>query len=387
MDDAVAQRQDRAVLTLPRQAFGTAAVGLERQADRSVERRPRIPEAGEEQIEASAPVVAPPLPIERVADRVAVAVHPVRLVFRDVEIDRLRRRRKEHVLGLPVVVDEEDRIPFAERLHDRSGLRLRDEERVAVEIDLIVVVVRAHSPRRVVLGRVRVRRALAADLRGVVPRHEALVALRVVRGVDDGDEAVEDQARRLVRARRALVAGLNRRLEGGRLVAVVRMVHPRDRRHRRGNRVRLGVVRRPRVGELVHRRLDPIEPRDVCRRRDDDEVQRALLERLAVPDDPDALVPGECGEPSLEPGIVRVVGPDGVAEHRFRCGDIRIVRPAGEEFEPLRRSRHAGERQHARHCKPHHPRTSSGLRRRRLRLGHANVPHLTPGSRPEPPRS
>ena len=51
VEDAVAEREDRAVFAFPREPLVAAAVGLERHADRPVERRPRVPESRVEEVE------------------------------------------------------------------------------------------------------------------------------------------------------------------------------------------------------------------------------------------------------------------------------------------------------------------------------------------------
>ncbi len=128
---------------------------------------------------------------------------------------------------LSVIVDEHLGVPLVVRRDQRPRLPLCDSQRVAVQVELVMVVVRAHPPRRVVLQR-GVRRV--AHRKRVVPLNEPLVALRVVGRVDHGHDLAQDGPRGRVLRSRQLVGDLHRRLERRRLVAVVGVVQPGDRR-------------------------------------------------------------------------------------------------------------------------------------------------------------
>ena len=251
-----------------------------------MEARVSVPVTRIEKIEHVADVVAPAVLVERGGVALADGIEPARVLL---GVDRAHRQGggwEEILRRLAVEVDEDLRVPLLERIGDCPALGLRQAEAVAVEVDLVVVVVGAHPPRRIVLqgGRVGV-----AHHEGVVPGGVALVALRIMGEVDQHEHAVAHALRPLVVAGGKLVGKLNRRLERRRLVPVVCRVQPDYNRQALHHRRCILHGRPARIGEALQIRLDGVQTSDDVFAGDRHEVHRPLLDAPSVVEDAHAL--------------------------------------------------------------------------------------------------
>ena len=226
MEYRVGERGDAAVGQAVGEALAAAAVGLERHAGGAVERRVAVPVARVVQVVDLAREVRPAVAVERRGDVLPVGLDPPPRGLVELRVDRPGPRREEEAVRVAVVIDEEHGVPAVQLADDRLGLHLAQEHPVPVEIDLVMVVVRVHAPVAPMLlgGRVGI-----AHRRRAHPRHVARVALGVVRRVDDSDDVVEHPPGGGVGAGGEVVRQLDTRFERGRLVAVVREVHPGGR--------------------------------------------------------------------------------------------------------------------------------------------------------------
>ena len=314
LGDAVAEREERPVVAALEQRG--AAVGLVGHPRRAGERGPDVPVAGIERIEDVAHVVAPPARVEGGGVGAADDVEPLRRLGAEVLVDRLRRWRHVVLRRVAVLVRRDHRVPPQHRRDERPDLALRRREDVAVHVEPVVVEAAADAPRLVVL--LLERRVLgAADGDRVRPDGEALVPVGVGARVDDDDRVPQRGERRRLLARRELVEQRHRRLEAGDLVAVHRHREPDDGRRAGDGGVELRLRRAARVGDPVEVRADRVEPRDVLRRRDDEQPHRAPL--VGRPDllDDDAVArrAGDRHQRALLERVLRVQVADRVAEH------------------------------------------------------------------------
>ena len=333
--DPIAEAQDGVVVATPAVTLVAAAIGLVSHPGGAVQGRPAIPIAGIVQIEDVADVVVPTVAVESRAVRATVHLGPSHdLILRQARVDGEHRRWEEELDGLAVVIDEDLRVPFVIDLDQGLRLALGDPQRIAIQVDLVVVVVRAHPPRRIVLQG-GVRRVTLGE--GVIPLHEALVALGVVGRVDDGDHVLEDRQRRAVLAGGELVGDLHRRLEGGRLVPIVGVVHPADGRRVAGDV--LGIRRRggARIAQSLDVGADLIEPRDIIGRTDHHDLQRPALDGSTIGEDAHSIG-RRAGDGIDDPEHVPVVGvelPRFVAQQRRGRRHFAPVRTPAVEVELL----------------------------------------------------
>ena len=183
---------------------------------------------------------------------------------------------------LAVMIDRELRVPFDVRLLHVPRFFLRKRQRVAVQVKAVMVNASPDRPRLAMLDRVAVG---AADRDRVVPRRKTFVPVRIFAGHDQHDGVLQNiERRRFVRCGK-LIDDLHKRLERRRFVAVDRVCHPGDRRIVLRDRVRLGRdVFRGSVRRAVLR-LYLIEPRDIFRRGDGDDVLHPVLVRRADVED------------------------------------------------------------------------------------------------------
>ena len=268
LGDPISESDHRAVVTGPAVTACTAAIRFVGHPRGAVERGPAIPVAGVVKIEDVANVVVPAIAVESSAVRTSVDLGPANdLLCRQARIDRQHRRRHEKLGRLTVMVDEDLGTPLVIGSDDRLRFALSDSEHIAVEVDLIVVVVRAHAPGRFVFQS-GVRRVTLAER--VVPFDVSLVAFRVQGRSDDGDYVLQNRLRHRVFAGGELVGDLYSRLERRRLVAVVGVVHPADRRCRARDLRRLLSAYGPRVAQAGDGRTNLFQAGDVLRRADDD---------------------------------------------------------------------------------------------------------------------
>ena len=116
--DAVAQGDERAVGAAPEHAAVTAAVGLERHADRAVERWPGVVVARVEQVVHVARVVQPAVAVECGRVRAAEQIEPLSRIADDVRVDGARRGREEVGRDVAVQVGRDHRVPLEHHPHD-----------------------------------------------------------------------------------------------------------------------------------------------------------------------------------------------------------------------------------------------------------------------------
>ena len=331
--DAVAQGDERAIGATPEHAAVAAAVGLERHADRAVERRPGVVVARVVQVVHVAREVEPPVAVEGGGVRAAEEVEPLPRIADDVRVDGARRRREEVGRDVAVQIGRDHRMPLEHHPHDPLHLALRRGDEIAVHVEAIVIEPPVHAPRLVVLLGARIG---GADADGVVPDREALVPVGVGARVDDDDGVAQRRERGRLLAGGELIEELDARLESGRFVAVDRAGDPHHRRRARGDRIDFGGGGAARIGEPVEVAADVVEPRDVLRRRHDVQAHRpALVRRREVLDAHAVLRRAGDGEHhALLRGVLRVRLADRVAEDRFGAGDAGAVGAAIVEREP-----------------------------------------------------
>jgi len=339
---AVQHGDDRLVVSPEGQV--AAAVGLVRHADRALERGPDVPVLDGVEVEHVADVVLPAVAVERRRVASAEAVHPL-LVVGEAErvVRRVGRGREEERRHLAVVVHEHLRPPAADLARHLPRLRLAHGERVAVGIELVVRAPAADAPglRALLLERPVLGVPLAVR---VDPGDEALVAVGVVRRVDQHDRVLQERVRERVVARHELVGHLHHGLERRRLVAVDAVVEPHRDRQLARQLVDLALRDAARVGELLVAGADRVQLRQVLGRGDDEQRALARLHRAA-----ERLALHALGPRALD-GVQHAfhVAPRGVERARLvaqnvrRLRHARVVRPARVEIELLRRGRGGG---------------------------------------------
>ena len=228
-----------------------------------------------------------------------------------------------------MVIDRDLRVPFEVGALHVARLHLRGDHVVAVEIEAVAVVAAEDRPRLAVLCGERFG---VAGRDRVVPRHEPLVAVRVLADVDEDDGVAQRFERRRLVRRGELVEHLHHRLERGRLVAVDRVGQPDDEGRARRDSPRLLRRCRARVCEAAHRGFDLVDAAQILRRGDGDDVLRPPLVRLADVIDPHAIRGGD--RDALQPPLHRRVFRVEVAHielrqglrarHRFAVGAARV---------------------------------------------------------------
>ena len=281
--DAVAQRVFAAAGAGQTQPPPAAARRLQGETDGPGEVRQRVPIARVELPELPR-CVGKPLRGEVGGHGPAVLHEPVALVLREHGVEGFGHPGPDEGVRLAVVVHEDHR-PGVEVEPDQGAvLGLGAPDRVPVQVDLVVVVVRREAPGGAVLDRVRVRVTVRPTVGGLEPGRKALVAVRV-RGGDDVHHQILEQG--VVPAGQQFPGHPERRLESGGLVAVVPVVQEDPGGGARDDR--LGFVRgeAARVGEPPGVALDRLQPGEVVGRADGQEDQLAVLEGLAESGDPE----------------------------------------------------------------------------------------------------
>ncbi len=322
--DAIAKGEYRSVVATPADALPTAAIGLVSHAGGARQTGPGIPVEGTVQIEFVPHVVQPPVPVEGIGIAAAKGRQPLGRFGAEVLVHRTRSRRKEIVRRLAMLVYRDHWVPSEHGAHQRLCLPLRGCHHVAIEVEPVVVETPLYAPRLPVLHRswVRVR-----HIHRVVPHREPLMAVRIGRRVEDHQRVTQrvDGCRLLAGSQ--LIQRLHCGLESGRLVAVHRLVDPYDYRHAVHDRGELGCGHRSRIGDPVEIGADLLQPRDVFRRRNEEQAHRPPLVAAA-----DLVYPhtvrrglGYCQQRSLLRGILGVHRANVVPEYGLRSWHVRPV--------------------------------------------------------------
>ena len=244
----------------------------------------------------------------------AVLHEPVALVLREHRVEGFGHPGPDERVRLAVVVHEHHGPGVEVEPDERPVLRLGAPDRIPVQVDLVVVVVRGKTPRGAVLDRVRVRVAVRPAGGRLEPGREALVAVRV-RGGDDVHHQVLEQL--VVTAGQQFPGHPERRLESGGLVAVVSVVEEDPGGGARDDG--LGLVRGEpaRVGEPPGVALDVLQAGEVAGRADGQQDQLAVLEGLAETGDPQTRRVPDGVEVAVEAPVVGDGTTHPIAEHIF----------------------------------------------------------------------
>src|SRR5439155_8097173 len=123
-----------------------AAVGLERHSSRAVERGIAVVVTRVVNVEDVAREVRPAILVKSRGDVLPVGFRPSARVFVQLGVDRQRPRREEKAVGISVMVYEHDWVKSMYFVHDTQSLALNKVSRVAVQVDLVMVVVGVHAP-------------------------------------------------------------------------------------------------------------------------------------------------------------------------------------------------------------------------------------------------
>ncbi len=228
-------------------------------------------------------------------------------------------------------VHRDVREPPAELRHAAARLRVRVDEPVPVQVELVVAGAWARPVARMDhrAGR-RLRPERASSAHDVL--HVPLVAVGVLDGVDEDDDAVKDRARLLVLPGRELIDQRERRLRAGRLVAVHRVSEPHDGGCARDRAVQLRGGRTARVGDALDRGEDLGEAGVVRLARRRDHHHLAALEGVRDGVQLDARAGVRDRLDVAQHHVVRREAlAELVAEDRARRRDGRVVRPARAE--------------------------------------------------------
>src|SRR5205814_3433737 len=160
------------------------AVGLVRHPGGALERGPFVPVADVEKVEHAAHVILPAITVERGRVAAAICGEPLRRLWGQVQVHRLRDRWEEEGRCRRVVVDEYLRAPAQDAVHHRPYLGLALRKQVAVHVEAEVAVPARDAPRLVLFERPRVVRA---DADGVVPGGKTLMTSGVRRWGEHDD--------------------------------------------------------------------------------------------------------------------------------------------------------------------------------------------------------
>ena len=171
-------------------------VGLERHAESATHGGPHVDVAGIEEVEDVPHVILPAVAVEGAAVVPAEALEPLIRGRGKILVVRLGHRREEVLRRGAVQVGDYLGPPADIHASQGLALRLRLGQLIPVHVEPVVIVAAPDGPG---LGLLERRRLVGSHRYRVVPRREALVAIGILRRVDQHHTVLENGlGRRLI---------------------------------------------------------------------------------------------------------------------------------------------------------------------------------------------